>query len=509
MPRRSFFAFILALAALYLHPPNALAADGTTSLPADLRTAFETFTTASDANKSAACDKLLDTYIPLIKGGYDSPLVDQAIAKVISVESRTNLTIQLGIQGIFCNLAEECIASNAGQAQLGFPESLASVGSGLYRGLETMAQNKDLSRQEWEKVADELRAGWGYYPSQLYADKIDAALRKAGNKRGLFEYRLYRYFDESDGNPFRYARLFLRWLFLPDKKGFGTEIQAVKNQIKADIIKSSPNAATLPVLGGEVFTDADGVQHLLSFTDPSSELYGKQTILAFFQTTCSYCFDELAALGRLYTATRNRDGGGPAIVGIKVETNLPLALTALGPFAKTLHLPFPLLENSASKMPEAYGVNAVPLLVYLDDRGVPLWTSILHGQGHKQEKLSWLIDDLIAENGRASQAPLGGTQDAGIPMDFYYDPADTAATAFLDRDATTLARTYGISLDIVGHQTSPGRFSETLRDRLLSLRVTADEFPVVILGGNVLQGLPSVTLQLPGLLRGIAAARKK
>jgi hypothetical protein len=450
---------------------------------------------------------LLGGYIPFLRKGGDAPPVDEAIAAYLPLEGRSNVAARLAVDGIFSRLQESCIARNDSEASGGFPGELASAARGLYFGLKKLAHAEKLSSSEWAEIAAGLRAGWSYFPSSVYAGNLESALRHSGNRRGLFEFKAYRYIDESGPNPFRYAGLFLRWLFLPGKRGFGKEINDVKQSIKADILRTSPGAAGLPLLGGELYDDTSGQRHLLSFKDPGSELFGRRTIFAFFQTTCTYCVTELQALGRLYPAYRQKSSGRLALIGLKMETNLPPVLSALAPFEKNFHLSFPLLENSKSGLPRAYRVREVPLLVFMDERGAPLWTIALRGQGHIEEKLSWFIDDLMAEQNPSSRDAAGDQKGPRVPMDFYYDPANAASTTLLDQNFLQMERRNGVGLDIARHLAIGGSYSETLKDRLLSLRVPEAELPVAIVGGRVIQGVPSMLRDIPNILKGMAGQR--
>jgi hypothetical protein len=375
------------------------------TLPTELQAPYESFLSASAGDKPDACDRLIDAYLPMLRAGKDAPVVDQAIVGFLSPENRSNVAARMAIDGIFSSLQEACIARNDAETPGSSVAVMAGSAKDLYFGLKKLTDKKKRAVSEWAEIARGLRSGWRYFPSPQYADTMETAFRQAKDKRGLFEIKAYRYIDESDNNLFRYAGLFLRWIFLPGKKGFNEEIAAVKQTIKTDILRTSPVATGLPVFGADAYTDASGEIHVLSFTDSTSELFGKRTVFAFFQTTCSYCIAELGALGRIYPGYLKKSGGQLAVVGLKLETGLPAALAALGFLEKRLALPFPLLENAMSEMPAAYRVRAVPLLIFVDQHGVPLWTIAFRGQGHIEEKLSWFLDDFLATG--ASKEPGG------------------------------------------------------------------------------------------------------
>jgi hypothetical protein len=130
--------------------------------------------------------------------------------------------------------------------------------------------------------------------------------------------------------------------------------------------------------------------------DARSPLCGKRAVFAFFQTTCPYCVADLKALGQVYPEYDKKAGGRFSVIGIKLAVSLPGGLGALAPLEKDLRLPFELVENDTSGIFKAYDVKHVPLLIFFDERGAPLWTVTFQGQGRLEEKLSWFIDDLLA-----------------------------------------------------------------------------------------------------------------
>jgi hypothetical protein len=474
-------------------------------VPADLTAAYTAFAAATAETRDAARTRLIDTYYPFVQAGGDVPGVDKALAADLSPQGRVNLATSLGIQGLFCNLAEECLQSVAAEVPADAPESSLTVLPKLYRALEAFANERPKTPSDWASIAKALRAGWAYWPSALYADKVETAFRKAADRHGLFAFRLYRSLDESDGNIFRTAGLFIRWLFTPKKTSFRAEIQDIKDEIQRDLLTTSPSAATLPILGAEEYTDINGVRHLLSFRDPASELFGKRAVLVFFQTTCPYCMEDLTALAEVFRSLNETARARLSIVGIKMETPLPPPLGALAPFAKGLALPFPLLENSASGMPRAYGVEAVPFLVFTDERGLPLWSVILHGQGRRREKLAGLIHDLLDDADRASRVTVG-TGSSSVMEDFYYDPADTPVATIL-AEQTAMATSARVRLDLVTHPVNGDDAS--LANRLESLHAANRALPVAIVGGKVLSGLTTMEDSLPRILASARRAEQK
>lgn len=232
-------------------------------------------------------------------------------------------------------------------------------------------------------------------------------------------------------------------------------------------------------------------------------LYRKRAVICFFETTCSYCAAELKALGRLLPAYETRYPGALAVVGVKKPTPLPPSIDALGPFAKQLAVPFPLLENAASGVFVAYAVRSVPLLVFFDESGLPLWTVVLKGQGQLDEKLSWFLDDLLADRRPAREAPSAA---GSLPfaVDCYYESACAGCRSFVEGDLPALARSLGTRADIVPHDLGDARVAGALENRLAALRVTRSEPLVVIVGTNAIQGLAAVKRDLPAALVQIA-----
>jgi len=443
---------------------------------------------------------VIDFYLPLLRAGEYIPLVDHAIVSSISIEARSALAARLAVAGVFSPLQEACIDRNEAETLTGLQVDFVDSARELYKGLAILSRSTLLRPAEWAQVAAGLRRGWRYFPSPLYAGQLETALRKSKNRRGLFEFKAYRYFDESGPNPFRSAALSLRWLLLPERKGYGEEIAAVKKSIKDDVRKASPGVASLPRFGAEVFFTGAGVPRLLAFADPKSELYGKRAVFAFFDTTCSYCREELKALGRLASRYQKASRGSLALIGVKIPSNLPPAISALAPFEKGLAVPFPLLENNESRMCAAFGLRSVPLLIFFDEQGIPLWTVAFRGQGHLDEKLSWFLDDFLAD---ARPAPPGPPRAGALPIvvDIYFDPSSTECQAFIDEDIPNLAHSLGVSIEVVPHDLRTAPVSSALENRLAALRSIRSQAAVAILGGRAIQGVASMKREFPEAIR--------
>jgi hypothetical protein len=448
---------------------------------------------AGPPGKDDACDRLLADYVPLLKSGTDIPPVDTAIADSVSVESRTSISALLAIEGSFTGLQEACLARNRAEGLTGLQAERASSADGLFHALKLLSDGHPADRAGWARVAAGLHDGWRFFPSELYAGKLEAALKACGDRRGLFEFKAYRYFDESGPNPLRSTGLFLRWLTLFDKRGFGEEIAAVKREIKADILRTSPSVSALPDFGGDVFLTAQGVPHQLSFRLPESELYGKRVVFAFFETTCGYCFDELSAIGRILPVYHKRAPSSLAVVGLKLPTPLPPALSALSPFEKRLSVPYPLLENDASEIRGAYNVHGVPLLLFLDDRGVPLWTVALRGQGRIGEKLSWFFDDLLADVPAAHAASVASP---ARRLDVYADPSSAECVRFMKEQVPALEEQLGVLVEVALHDSTIPCVTAALADRCIALRLLPVSPPVAILDRRVIQGFAAMTNEL-------------
>jgi hypothetical protein len=380
---------------LLLLIPSTGAVAASDTLPSDLDTSLQAFLTAPAEKKDLACNKFIGAYLPYLRSGRDSAQAEAAIIGYLSPESLASLVTRLSMEGTFSPFQEACIARLDSAGLTGQTAGIASSAKALHAGLKLMAEEKAPSRSEWARIAQDLDAGWRFFPSSLYADKLKRALRKSGDRRGLFQFKAYRYVDESDPGLFRDIGLWISWLFLPQKQGFSAEMALVKERIKQDILLRSQQAKTLPRFGGEVFFTTRKEPRPLSFIDERSSLHGKRAIFVFFQTTCRYCIADLKALGKLYPEYSKKAAGRLAIVGLKLSMNLPGGLATLAELEKRLSLPFELLENDGSGIFMAYNVKHVPLLVFFDENGTPLWTVTFYGQGHLEEKLSWFIDDLL------------------------------------------------------------------------------------------------------------------
>jgi hypothetical protein len=443
----------------------------------------------------------------MLRDGKDIPLVDRTIVSSISIEGRSALAARLAIVGVFSSLQETCIERNEAETLTGLQADFVASARKLYKGLEILSKSPRLQPAEWTLVATGLRAGWRYFPSPLYAGQLETAFRQSKDRRGLFEFKAYRYFDESGPNLFRSAGLLLKWLFMPGRKGFGEEIAAVKKSIKDDISRTSPGVAALPVFGGEKFLTSAGATQLLAFTDPGSGLYGKRAVFAFFDTTCSYCVEELKALARLAPLYERRSRGSLALIGVKIPSRLPPVISALALFEKGLTVPFPLLENDASGVYAAYGVRSVPLLIFFDERGVPLWSVAFRGQGRLDEKLSWFLDDFLADARPAPQLPTKPGAPS-ITVDFYFDASSVECQAFIDGDVPGLVHSFGVSIEIVPHDLRVASVSGALENRLASLRSIRSEMPIAILGGKAIQGIAAIKRALREAVRTVVRNRR-
>ncbi len=481
-----------------LSPARAIAQSGVTGLadfPFELQAPYAAFLHAKPKDKDAACNDLIDAYLPLIRAGKDIPSADKTIVNYLSVESRANLAARLSIAGVFSagrggHRGQRCAGAHRTAGRL------RGIGRQAVRGFEDLIE---------KRLAFARRVGPGckgpprrlaVLPFASQRGQLETALRESGDKRGLFEFKAYRYRDESKPNPFRFAGLFFKWLFLPDRKRFGDEMAAVDMLIKDDMRRTSPAVAGLPRLGGEIFSTGAGETMLLSFTDPGSPLYGKRAVVAFFDTTCAYCFDELKALGRLTPRYDTKSQGRLAIIGVKTPGMLPPPLGALAPFEKAVEAPFPLLENDASRMSQAYEVRFVPLLIFFDERGFPLWTVSVRGQGNLERKLSWFLDDFLAD-ARPAIPVAAGPASPKIIVDYYADLSDPQAREFLDTAIPALIRSPDPGVEVAPHDTRTAAVAEALEDRLAALRIIRSDTVVAIVQGKVFQGVAEVKRGLP------------
>lgn len=500
---------LLPLALCLLASVGAAAAERPVSasdLPAELQKPFAALIEAPAARKETACDALIGAYLPRLRAGEGIALVDQTIVGALSAEGRAALVARLAISGVFSPLQKTCIAENERATLTGLAAEYVETARGLYEALEILSRGEPRRPADWARIAAALRSGWRYFPSSLYAGQLERALRRSKDRRGLFEFTAYRYLDESDPNALRDVGLFLRWLFLPGKQRYAAEIARVKASIKADILRTSPGVAGLPRFGADTFFSGDGTRLSLAFADPESVLYRRRAVVCFFETTCPYCVAELEALGRLLPAYEARCPGVLAVVGVKKPTPLPPSIDALGPFAKRLAVPFPLLENATSGVFAAYGVRAVPLLVFFDEAGLPLWTVVLRGQGRLDEKLSWFLDDLLADRRPAREAGSAPSP-LSVPVDCYLDPSCTDCRMFVEHDLPVLARSLDADVEVVTHDLGDARVADALENRLAALRLIRSEPLVVIVGTKAVQGLAAAERGLPAALAHIAAGQ--
>jgi hypothetical protein len=508
--RRATLLPLVIVCVLILSAARAIAGPVTpavANISPELQAPYNAFLVAKAQDKDAACNTLIDAYLPSLRHGNDAAGVDVAIVDYLSIESRATLAARLAIDGVFSPLEETCLSRNDGESPNGLRAELAASGKGLYFGLKALAGKGGPNSSQWPKIARGLREGWRYFPSPLYAAQLEDALRRAKDRRGLFEFKAYRYFDEGRPNPFRYLGLLSRWFSLPGRKAFGAEIAAVKKSIKDDIMRTSPEVTGLPSFGGDTFFTSAGAPRSLAFRDPASELHGKRAVFAFFQTTCSYCVDELSALGRLVPLHEKKSPGRLAVVGVKLPTNLPAAISALAPFEKALAVPFPLLENDASGIAAAYGVRAVPLLIFFDERGAPLWTVALRGQARIDEKLSWFLDDFLAD-GQSVTTTRFGPGPSPIVMDMYLDPSDAASRQCRDTVLPAIAHSLGAGIQVVAHDIRRDAVMNAMDDRLAALRVMRAQMPVITLGKVAIQGLAPIQRELPEAIRLLMQARR-
>jgi hypothetical protein len=395
------------------------------ALPASLAEPLQALLDAPAQGKEAACDRLLDVYVGDLGSGKDIPEVDRAIIASLGVEARAGLAARLAVAGVFSPLEKACLESLSGKTLGGLQGDFVDTAASLYRSLERLASPEPVPPGGWAGIAAGLRAGWRYFPSLLYSSQLENALRKAGDRRGLFEFTAYRYLDESNPAPLGYARLLLRWLAVPGRRPLRAEIAAVKRSIKEDVRRTSPGVLGMPLFGREVFYTSEGAARELSFILPGSGLFGKRALFVFFDTTCPYCVEELRALSRLVPAIRRNAGDGFAVIGLKIPTRLPPPIGALAPFEKNLAPAFPLLQNPDSLLSAAYGVRGVPLILFLDERGVPLWTVVFHGQARLEEKLTWFMEDFLGDRQAAAPSPAAGGK--SITVDLYLDRAGSEA----------------------------------------------------------------------------------
>jgi hypothetical protein len=459
-------------------------------LPTDVDARLHEFLSAEAEAKDAACNKLLEAYTPYLKAGGGSPEVDSAVSAYLGPESLCRLAVNLSLDGVFSRLQETCLARLGTMRLAGYDADLARSAARLYAGfkLEAAAPGHDAS--EWSVIAKDLDAGWRYFPSSRYADRLERALWKAGDRQGLFAFKAYRFVDDTDGTFFQRAWLWTAWLFLRPGRGFGQEIGIAEQAVKRDVVSRSPPAAGLPVFGGDVFKTADGADLPLSFLDERSPLRGKRAVLVFFQTTCGYCMADIAALSRVLPARGKGPGAPVAAVGVKLPVNLPPPLSSLGPVVEKIHPSFDLVENDSSGIFKAYRVSAVPLLVFFDERGTPLWTATFTGQGRLERKLTWLLDDLSAEPSAAVR-PATGSAGSGPVADWY------AENAAADAD---LRDRLNASFAVATHDASSPNGRAMLENRLLSLHEPLWTFPIAIVGGVVLQGRIEIEQGLGGLI---------
>ncbi|MDW8259060.1 MAG: TlpA disulfide reductase family protein [Gammaproteobacteria bacterium] len=94
-----------------------------------------------------------------------------------------------------------------------------------------------------------------------------------------------------------------------------------------------------------------------------SEQLGDVIVLAFWSSRCNPCRAHLAELEQLYAGLRDQ---GLIVYGINVDDNIRAARE----FGAAQRVRFPLLLDPAKQVARAYRVDALPLMVTIDRRGI-------------------------------------------------------------------------------------------------------------------------------------------
>jgi cytochrome c biogenesis protein CcmG/thiol:disulfide interchange protein DsbE len=96
-----------------------------------------------------------------------------------------------------------------------------------------------------------------------------------------------------------------------------------------------------------------------------SALRGKRVLINFWASWCPPCLEETPALIAAYNELRQRD---PDIEFIGVGTNDEPE--NLRKFAENNRIPYLVVDDSDSKVSDAYGVRGMPTTVFVDSSGV-------------------------------------------------------------------------------------------------------------------------------------------
>ena len=112
----------------------------------------------------------------------------------------------------------------------------------------------------------------------------------------------------------------------------------------------APPKFTLPDLKGDKITLPD-------------DFSGKVVVIRFWIDSCKSCEKEMPEIDQLYGKYRDK---GLVVLAVNVGQSKKAAET----FASRLHLTYPVLLDTDSKITERYGVKAVPFTFVVDRKGV-------------------------------------------------------------------------------------------------------------------------------------------
>jgi hypothetical protein len=437
------------------------------------------------------------------------------VATYLTPDRRSTLIARLAQESVFSSLQEKCINLNRSQASEGRVAERSDAAAELYAALRRLSRDRPREPQQWREVARGLTVAYREFPSPTAARALEAALKASRDRVGLLRFRLYRYLDESDPNPFRELAMLARWLFTPGRKPLRAEYDDARRLLMEDIVRQSPPAAGMPVFVSDRLRDSHGEEVLLSFTDPASMLFGRRAVFVFFKTTCSYCDREIRVLSRYLRLSRTTTGPALEAVGIQLLTGLPGGLERLEPFEKSLKPAFPLLVAAKDGIAGAYGVRSVPLMLFLDEAGAPYRALSFRVQTNLTRKVGWFLDEFAgaaavplapardraiagADRSAAPGGPVSGAATRGdtarglLRVDLYYDPGCRACDELLDRGVPAIAEAAGVTVVLTRHDVTDRRTLDQLSELLSQRGIALTSLPLAVVGDAVLQGIPAI-----------------
>src|SRR5688572_6066230 len=94
-----------------------------------------------------------------------------------------------------------------------------------------------------------------------------------------------------------------------------------------------------------------------------SEFRGQVVVVSFWSGTCNTCRAQLEALDRI---AKTYGSAGLVVIGVNLDDNLPRAEK----FARSQNVDFQLLVSTAKTTGREFGVDRLPMVMFLDRMGV-------------------------------------------------------------------------------------------------------------------------------------------